>query len=536
MGVTLAFWLFCLTPPVDGHDPCLGHAAGASCAGGCSAKDVRSNFLLQTFSSSTKKHTGEGDSVDVCVLRSGRCLNLTVGSRSVPEETRTYRQEELLISVTRAGEDLRWLDAVPDMPTLVYDRFGAKELLPRPRANLVIKQVENSGREDDSMLRHIIASYEDLSDVTIFLQGWPLAHCSNLVQTLREVAAYVHTPRSVDYERRGALPGLVPLSYTFYQFNVSDGLLGQFRQIVEDQTVPNRTVSASEKAKHLFSDMCSHVFQKECPTTMWFAEGAQWAVSKERIRGRPKEFYQRALDVGEGFDGKLRGYVLEALWPFVFGEPDWRPPAAMRRSHEPSGPDLAVAYSGGGHCSLGTDGARLLSCEKRLGYCRLEWHEQDSEQALDGAILTRTMPAEYWSMDIELQRMPYEASARPSIVFASHSLIPSLNETARHDCLSLKPGVCGDLRFKMLDAPGAAKGQYLFAQHPGPRFLGCSKGVAHVSNTPTTWRVVAQDFGLVSLHSASGILHHRRTGDGRLLCNPAESAVGDVTFMLAAIS
>merc|ERR1712048_1193938 len=51
------------------------------------------------------------------------------------------------------------------------------------------------------------------------------------------------------------------------------------------------------------------------------------AVSAERIRSTPKEVYEQALTLTEGSQGKLRGLVLEALWPLLWGEPSWAPAA-----------------------------------------------------------------------------------------------------------------------------------------------------------------------------------------------------------------
>merc|ERR1719221_1072025 len=77
--------------------------------------------------------------------------------------------------------------------------------------------------------------------------------------------------------------------------------------------------------KNLFNSVCQTITRKDCPAKLWVSEGAQWAVSRERIQAVPKELYMKALTTSEGYQQKTRGLVLEALWPVVWNAEGWNP-------------------------------------------------------------------------------------------------------------------------------------------------------------------------------------------------------------------
>lgn len=371
--------------------------------------------------------------VDLCIVQDNRCFDRRLEvPAEVPVETAVRFAE---IVVTRAGEDVRWLDALPEVPAVVYDRGGSPALLPRQRNNLRVVPQANIGREDDEMLRHILQSYDDLPNVTVFLQGWPLLHCAGVVETVRRTLRAMREPAGGAQLGNGALPGLVPLASTFYEYSEPEGLLGYTRAMAEAQEAGDDVM---ERALVPYAKTCRAILGRPCPERQWVAEGAQWAVSRGRLRARPRELYQRTLALGEGYHGKLRGLVLEAIWPLLWGADGWAPtalaaPAAatmgpqaeavsalllqeaptQSRSPEPGGPvdaewcqrwywtwvcdqaglpaamhrrrrrrlnpygsySKSALRSTGGHCAA-ADGNDALqwSCEDRMAFCELQRH------------------------------------------------------------------------------------------------------------------------------------------------------------------
>jgi hypothetical protein len=51
-----------------------------------------------------------------------------------------------------------------------------------------------------------------------------------------------------------------------------------------------------------------------------FNPGAQFIVSKERIRKRPKAFYQKIVDMLGYHSGPDEGYAIERFHPLIFGD------------------------------------------------------------------------------------------------------------------------------------------------------------------------------------------------------------------------
>lgn len=306
----------------------------------------------------------------MCAVKANQCIDLHLS----PQEPLVLSAEELALTgrslgtselvVTRYNEDVRWLDAFPNISTTLYNRGGSDSLMPLPRSNLKVIAQANSGREDSGMLHYIVANYETLPERVIFLQGWPFIHCQGLVDAIRS-ALLSEEP-------------LVPIARNFYQYSVDEDRLGY------ELSAVNMDVA---EGKRSFLQTCRTILNAECPRTMWVSEGAQWAVDSRRIRWAPKWTYIRALRLGEGWHNKLRGLVLEAIWSLMWGGPHWEPTRHRSRQYsllqtrsKPSdalGADIsaavvAVEEAEGSYCLLDDDESLVWSCEDRMAFCELQ--------------------------------------------------------------------------------------------------------------------------------------------------------------------
>jgi len=59
--------------------------------------------------------------------------------------------------------------------------------------------------------------------------------------------------------------------------------------------------------------------------TLYFSQGARFAVSRERIRQRPKAFYQHLLEMVSMDESPCAGFFNEWLWYYIFGLPSHSP-------------------------------------------------------------------------------------------------------------------------------------------------------------------------------------------------------------------
>eukprot|EP00927_Polykrikos_kofoidii_P048778 TRINITY_DN42991_c0_g1_i1.p1 TRINITY_DN42991_c0_g1~~TRINITY_DN42991_c0_g1_i1.p1 ORF type:complete len:709 (-),score=84.94 TRINITY_DN42991_c0_g1_i1:74-2122(-) len=337
-------------------------------------------------------------STNVCAVSDGHCIGIPVSTDSSGVKPHVDNVE---LVVTRFKEDIRWLDAFADIRTVIYDRGGVNELMPKPRDNLEVFRSDNVGREDESMLRHVLVNYDNLRALTVFLQGWPFAHCAGAIAAVHKAIAL----GSFDRAGHGVTPGLVPITHTFHRYTLSDGVLGFSDEMFKTSRGGDPSISNSvkESVDH-FNETCMKLlgrydyvgspFAVKCPNNMWVAEGAQWAVSRERLRSQPRNFYRNALRLGNGVGDVHRGLVLEALWPIVWGAKDWTPvDTNSPRYHELE--NARMLHSGDTYCQLpyvpgiSTGPLRSVgSCEEHMATCELT----SAERSSFGADIRRQRP------------------------------------------------------------------------------------------------------------------------------------------------
>lgn len=182
---------------------------------------------------------------------------------------------QLQIVIARFKEDVEWAAEFATLDVIIYDKGDPDS----PNA------LPNIGREAHTYLHHIIKNYDTLQDVTVFLQGNPFDHCG---LQLPERIWQLH--RGIEYLDlcRLALP--------------------------EDQQ-GNPTQSGLPLAEYY-----EKIFDEAPPEFFLCRVGACFAVSRERIRSRPIEFYERLMTIA--VDHELGPWLLERYWRKVFGGED----------------------------------------------------------------------------------------------------------------------------------------------------------------------------------------------------------------------
>jgi hypothetical protein len=180
------------------------------------------------------------------------------------------QRPDLQIVVSHFKEDLGWLSDFSSLDVTVYSK--GNPCGPNP--------LENVGREAETYLYHILLNYDNLSQITVFLQGNPLEHVSNLFEkicSLDLATEYLDLCDHILVEDGNGLP-------------VQPGLpLADFHQ---------------------------KLFNESPPTFFCCRAAACFAVSREAIRSRSREFYEHAhrLVIAEP-----RGpWSIERLWHRVF--------------------------------------------------------------------------------------------------------------------------------------------------------------------------------------------------------------------------
>jgi len=498
----------------------------------------------------------------VCALQQDHCfdLNLTASPDEVEDDpllmdapSSDTAPPELVLVVARYHEDTQWLDALQDVPTILYNRGGSDTLLPQKRSNLIIVKQENTGREDEVMLRHIVDNYDNLPEITVFLQGWPFLHCPGALHTVARLA------------KEGG--GLLPISRSFYQYSMEEGLVGAELSMARSPNLENKSLERWH-ALLQYKKICELVMGgKECPARQWVAEGAQWAVSRERIRSQPLELYKRALNLEEGFHSKLRGLVLEALWPVLWNGGSWSPSEMGVRingnnealldlqgfSQKSSGTTPSTAYTlmskrgssvrskvwtDGKHCAVSSKAKTehrkgpLFSCEARMGFCELEWRLSGMSYPASTQYLSERsrfviegMPnsaAEPWSMHVRIG----------APLLSGRAAYLEVQDPEQEVWLRQREGNVSTT-WKVMDWDSSNASSHIFViahatDFASPwRYLGCSSesGQATLGLAKVGWRLMRRAAGRVSLVANDGRLLRLKRGNPRnmrLACMPAD--------------
>jgi hypothetical protein len=208
----------------------------------------------------------------------------------------THRSKQLVVA--RYKEDLGWLKGIENIPYIVYDKGNPKAEHHIPNIPSFhcqefegVKHAKSpTGRESHTYLYHIIKNYDQLPDMTIFLQGSPVEHHSNALNTLKHLFQN-------DFEGIYFLPLNFPL-------------------VICDKR--GYSLHRGLPIERVFK----RLFQGPCPELFAYSWGAMFCVSKAAIHNRPLAFYEEMMQII--YEEPLSGYIFERTWPVILGCPDYK--------------------------------------------------------------------------------------------------------------------------------------------------------------------------------------------------------------------
>jgi hypothetical protein len=213
--------------------------------------------------------------------------------------------DHIQLIIARYREDIAWVDET-GYDYVVYDKSGQSVTNAVPLPNI--------GREGHSYLTHIVRHYDDLARVCVFLQGDPFDHLDpsgrGTVDQLRSMVADI-ADKGVPF--RG-----------FAWFRLRCDPLGR----PHDMCAPENKGRWAGWGRDIpVGEIFETLFAAPVPQEI-VARGAAgcFAVSAERIRTRPRGFYERALALFEADpdDANNTGHAFERLWHFIFnGNTAW---------------------------------------------------------------------------------------------------------------------------------------------------------------------------------------------------------------------
>lgn len=180
--------------------------------------------------------------------------------------------KNLDIVVAKYREDVSWIQNIKNANITVYDKSGdsdAKNPLP------------NVGREAHTYLHHIIKNYDNMADVTLFVQGNPFEHCVDFLRRVRKLPPDEFHP-------------------------ISDAL------IVDDwEGYPNH-------APRLNMKPVADLVGDEKPNYFLVHAAAMFSVPKRLIHNKPLDFWKKLYKYT--IEEEKAAWELERIWPLIFRE------------------------------------------------------------------------------------------------------------------------------------------------------------------------------------------------------------------------
>ena len=205
------------------------------------------------------------------------------------------------IVVGHYNEDLSWLLPYTEHCHVYYkgDKKVDENLIKKFKTWSVVPNVV---RESYAYLHHIVNNYDNLSKVTVFLQGqikshirWRPSECNE------DLSSFV-----LQAEMKG-----------FYSPNIEDhgGGWGRIPHSGKWKTMlDNGQIAIS---KYNLGELFGFSHPEKRPPWAW---GALFSVSRSRILSRPKSFYEHAVSFVDHHPNPEEGHYFERLFPAMFTE------------------------------------------------------------------------------------------------------------------------------------------------------------------------------------------------------------------------
>jgi hypothetical protein len=187
----------------------------------------------------------------------------------------------MIVIVCRYYENVDWATQLPNV--LVCNKG---EKLDEAKFNQVF--YKNVGREGNTIYKYICDNYDNLENYTIFLQGNPFDHSPNVIQKIHN---YFDNEENLNIDFEYISEWIITCNITGCRHHPGLNLKVVYQKIFND-----------------FADSREFVF----------GAGAQFIVSREQIRKRPREFYMNIVEILGKEVNPIEGYSVERFHKMIF--------------------------------------------------------------------------------------------------------------------------------------------------------------------------------------------------------------------------
>lgn len=191
------------------------------------------------------------------------------------------------VVVARYAENIDWISTL-NKPVTIYNKGN--------NLNIPFIKLENEGRESQTFLHHIVKNYNNLKDVTFFLQGNPFEHCKQIVNIINN-----YLPTNV----------VLPLCDFIFEESPFFGLEGRPGSFTILKDVRHHSGYSGLSLKNVANSI-GITYEKNFS----FAVGGQYAVPKSFILNKSYLWWSKALEIHQSF--YYAPWFFERLWYSIF--------------------------------------------------------------------------------------------------------------------------------------------------------------------------------------------------------------------------
>lgn len=190
-------------------------------------------------------------------------------------------------------ENLDWLGALPSQLVHIHSKGGHP--LSECYSHYKTSYLPNVGREAHTYLHYIIENYDKLPDVVFFSQGMDDHYSAK--HMMMSVQVLLNDPKErILGGRFSYVPGDIERHFNIYHWN-------------GDQLT---------RVGKTFGEWFREAIDPEFPDILYLFWAACFAVKKERILSRPREFYEGLIKHVDGSRNPEAAHFFERAWFYVF--------------------------------------------------------------------------------------------------------------------------------------------------------------------------------------------------------------------------
>jgi hypothetical protein len=216
-------------------------------------------------------------------------------------------KKELVIAAY--DKNLEWINCIDGTIQVSIYRKGTPLLSPKE-----ILMNKNVGRCVHTFFNHIHANYEQLADITYFVQDFPFDHWSNLYECLNSNVEEMKKNCAIYHE------GYIGFDTLHWRSTQPASFVGTGNVLFSDiNGQPNHPGLP-------LAEVWEQLFVSEMPQIFEFNPGGHFAITKQQVHKRSKLFYGKIVNLLEnGYvsikqDLDVFPYCIERMENYIFNE------------------------------------------------------------------------------------------------------------------------------------------------------------------------------------------------------------------------